>query len=721
MKQRTGRFIGVVSALLLFLSAGATTNASAQGTGFTYQGRLQDSGTNANGNYDFQFTLWDALTGGTQQPQPTPVTVTKSGVAVANGVFTVQLDFGATAFPGADRWLETSVRLSGAGALTVLSPRQPITSTPYAVRSASSSSSDVATTATNATQLGGVAANQYVVTTDARMSDPRTPTAGSSNYIQNTASQQASTNFNISGNGTAGGTLSGNTINANTQYNIGGNRALGISGGGPFSNSNTFVGFQAGASNTPFTDGSQQGNFNSFFGKQAGLNNTSGFANTFFGSVAGGSNTTGPGNSFFGYDAGLLNTIGLGNSFFGASAGRANSLGSENSFFGNGTGTNSNGVQNSFYGAMAGLTNETGDSNSALGFAADFGSNNLSNATAIGAQAYVTASNSLVLGSISGFNAAAVDTNVGIGTTAPIARLHISGNASFANLLELENTNPGNARGFIVGPTANYFVIYDVNAATARLAINYGGNVGLGTTAPGAPLEVRRNAAIGADWQAGQLRISGASDPNMQLSVGYDTVNNLGVIQAGQANVAFRTLSFNPSGGNVGVGTTSPDQKLSVNGNASKSGGGSWLTFSDERLKNITGRFTPGLKAVMQLQPLRYEYKRDNALKLKSEGEHIGFSAQAVQKIIPEAVSKNDKGYLLVNNDPILWTMLNAIKEQQAEIDHQQELLKRQQEQIKRQEAQAREQRETFAAQQQQLDALKKLVCRSHPRSAACR
>jgi hypothetical protein len=84
MKQRTGRFIGVVSALLLFLSAGATTNASAQGTGFTYQGRLQDSGANANGNYDFQFTLWDALTGGTQQPQPTPVTVTKSGVTVAN-------------------------------------------------------------------------------------------------------------------------------------------------------------------------------------------------------------------------------------------------------------------------------------------------------------------------------------------------------------------------------------------------------------------------------------------------------------------------------------------------------------------------------------------------------------------------------------------------------------------------------------------------------------
>lgn len=49
--------------------------------------------------------------------------------------------------------------------------------------------------------------------------------------------------------------------------------------------------------------------------------------------------------------------------------------------------------------------------------------------------------------------------------------------------------------------------------------------------------------------------------------------------------------------------------------------------------------------------------------------KQFGFGAQAVQKIIPEAVSTNTKGYLLVNNDPILWTMLNAIKEQQQTIE----------------------------------------------------
>jgi hypothetical protein len=120
--------------------------------------------------------------------------------------------------------------------------------------------------------------------------------------------------------------------------------------------------------------------------------------------------------------------------------------------------------------------------------------------------------------------------------------------------------------------------------------------------------------------------------------------------------------------GNVGIATSSPTDTLSVNGTASKPGGGTWAVFSDERLKNIKGRFNVGLKALMQLQPIRYEYKKDNALGLKSEGENIGFGAQTLQKVLPEAVTKNSAGYLMVNSDPIIWTMLNAIKEQQKEI-----------------------------------------------------
>ena len=111
--------------------------------------------------------------------------------------------------------------------------------------------------------------------------------------------------------------------------------------------------------------------------------------------------------------------------------------------------------------------------------------------------------------------------------------------------------------------------------------------------------------------------------------------------------------------------------------------------------------------AVMKLQPLLYEYKADNALGIKSEGDHIGFGAQAVQKIIPEAVTKNDKGYLLVNNDPIMWTMLNAIKEQQAQIELQNKT--------------ARDQRIQIETHQRQIRELKKLVCLNNKQAEICK
>ena len=69
--------------------------------------------------------------------------------------------------------------------------------------------------------------------------------AGSANYIQNGTAQQSSSNFNISGDGTAGGTLSANTVNAATEYHIGGARVINNAGTG-----NMFVGAATGNSNT---------------------------------------------------------------------------------------------------------------------------------------------------------------------------------------------------------------------------------------------------------------------------------------------------------------------------------------------------------------------------------------------------------------------------------------------------------------------------------------
>lgn len=105
--------------------------ATAQSTAFTYQGHLMDAGASANGNYDIQFTLKNALTAGGTVGTPQAV----SPVTAVNGIFTVTLDFGSTPFDGSDRWVELGVRPAGSvAAYTVLTPRQRLTATPYALR-----------------------------------------------------------------------------------------------------------------------------------------------------------------------------------------------------------------------------------------------------------------------------------------------------------------------------------------------------------------------------------------------------------------------------------------------------------------------------------------------------------------------------------------------------------------------------------------------------------
>jgi trimeric autotransporter adhesin len=528
---------------LLILFIVCAPSVTAQSTGFTYQGRLSDNNLPANGIYDFEFKLFTALVGGTQDGTPRQLL----GVTVTNGVFSVVVDFGAGAFPGADRFLEIAVRQAGSGSFITLSPRQQVNPTPYAIKSSSAdlasfainaqnainatnattaetaqnaanaTNAQNATSAQNALQLGGVAASQFVQTSDSRLSDARNPLSGSANYIQNTGTLQATSNFNISGNGTAGGTLTGNIVSATSQYNIGiarvlsspgsfnffagngagqlnttgtGNSFFGVNAGifNTTGGSNAFFGFEAGRNNNAGANNSYfgkdagrssttgddnaffgndagqsntTGGSNSFFGKGAGADNTTATGNSFFGALAGNSNTTGANNAFFGFEAGRLsddafnnsffgfeagesNVIGLNNAFFGFTAGKLNT-GSRNSFFGSGAGqvstggfhnsffggqaggANTTGDDNSFFGLDSGLANTTGSNNSTFGATANVGASNLTNATAIGAKAFVTTSNSLVLGQINGTNGATASTNVGIGTTAPLDRLHVNG------------------------------------------------------------------------------------------------------------------------------------------------------------------------------------------------------------------------------------------------------------------------------------------------------
>jgi hypothetical protein len=99
------------------------------GTAFSYQGRLLDGGSPANGAYDLQFALFDAPSDGTQ----VGATIVRNDVAVAAGLFTVGLDFGPEVFIGYARWLQVGVRPgAGTGAFTPIGPRQEIQPAPHA-------------------------------------------------------------------------------------------------------------------------------------------------------------------------------------------------------------------------------------------------------------------------------------------------------------------------------------------------------------------------------------------------------------------------------------------------------------------------------------------------------------------------------------------------------------------------------------------------------------
>lgn len=211
--------------LSLVIGLTAAASAFAQSAPFTYQGRLTDGSFPANGIYEMQFSIYDAVSGGSQ----IGTTIANSSVTVTNGVFTVTLDFSpATPFStGADRWLGIAVRkLSDPPGFTALSPRQPITAVPYSTRSLSASTADNAATAVtsvtsqNASQLQSDLASGGTINTATNPVDwsklKNVPTDvkdfSASNYIQNTTSPQAA-NISVSGNAVIGGSVTSTPIN----------------------------------------------------------------------------------------------------------------------------------------------------------------------------------------------------------------------------------------------------------------------------------------------------------------------------------------------------------------------------------------------------------------------------------------------------------------------------------------------------------------------------
>ncbi len=454
-------------------------------------------------------------------------------------------------------------------------------------------------------------------------------------------------NQSVTGTVTASGSVNGGVLNATSSFNFGGvpfgfgslttgNVFLGYAGNFTASNvGNTGVGYSAlaalttGVGNVAVGGGAllanTTGGSNTAIGWAALNTTTTSLSNTAIGTQALGYNGTGSYNTATGVDALIVNTTGS----FGTAGGAL-------SLYSNTTGTN-----NTAYGGDTLFYNTTGNFNTAVGSHALETNTTGAGDTAVGDQA----------GTPQDFTNTAGWNNTFVGFEA---------NAGGVNEATLSNST---AIGAFAQVTENNALVLGgingVNGATANTM------VGIGTTAPTQSLEVDLGNALvrGPETfqQSGDNATLFLGDTNNFVQANFGVGLTFGVFE----NSSALTIV---NGGLVGIGTATPDSLLTVNGSADKPGGGSWGSYSDARLKTLHGDFNSGLSQILKLHPIRYRYKEDNGMGIRDRDEHVGFVAQDVQRVIPEAVTENNKGYLLVNNDPILWTMLNAIKEQQREI-----------------------------------------------------
>ena len=151
----------VLVTLLSMVCQDATLAQSALGTSFTYQGMLALDGTQADGEFDFEFRLFDAATGGNQQGS----VVVLEDLIVSGGLFSVELDFGAEVFGGEPPWLEIGIRPGAVtGDFSPLQPRQRLTPTPFALHAASAETAAEAASTADADLLDGMDSTEFAAT-----------------------------------------------------------------------------------------------------------------------------------------------------------------------------------------------------------------------------------------------------------------------------------------------------------------------------------------------------------------------------------------------------------------------------------------------------------------------------------------------------------------------------------------------------------------------------
>lgn len=205
-----------------------------------------------------------------------------------------------------------------------------------------------------------------------------------------------------------------------------------------------------------------------------------------------------------------------------------------------------------------------------------------------------------------------------------------------------------------------------INTSNRNILLNSSGNnVGIGTNVPGDKLHVVGGAIrLSAGSKTLRLRTDGAALDLQASGAKLFITSNTDVV-------------LNPFGSNgrVGIKTEAPTATLSVNGDANKPGGGSWGSFSDRRLKKDVHDFNSGLDLLKNVHVVKFHYNEKSGY--DPSVEYIGVIAQELRKVAPFMVQENttmkqDPGqdpYLTVDPSAFTYIAINAIKEQQKQIE----------------------------------------------------
>lgn len=666
--------VSIICSVLAFMAVPVAAQ-TVQGTAFTYQGELRQSNQPVTGSVPMVFTLWNdpTLTGAGSQVGPT-LSFDGTGsdpppVPVDNGIFTVTLDFGSTAFITATdeaTWLQVSV--NG----TVLSPRTQIQNSPYALTSQLAYNvlaNSIGTTQINSAQVQrrvtgscGTGSAISVINQDGTVSCQAaggtitgvTPAAGSGlTGGGTTGSVSIGTDTSVLQKRVGGTCPSGFSIRA---VNADGTVACLAAGTGTVTSITAGNGLTGGTITSTGTIGVDT-SIVALSANTWGLSGNAGVTNGYLGTIdsnpltfkvngtmAGQLQPTVPSGGFFDEPNVIFgssaNTVAAGvvGATIGGGGARYTSGNFNNSISGN-------------YGTVSG-----GTSNAVSGFGAAVGGGNANNANGT----YSVVSGGWI-------NLASADYAVvpgGYGNKAGGFASFAGG--SYAHVRSAVDTGSSGDNGTFIwsdysGGSTNQFTSTGIN----QFLIRAGGGVGINTTPfiPDVELTIR-GSATAPSANADIVLLPRSSNYGFNLSVSGTSQSD--------ASFAIESTNFTSYLSIDATGNVSVNQgNLTLAGSAAqayKPGGGAWSAPSDVRLKRDIRSLDHELDKLLQLRGVSFEYAHpDN--ELHPAGRFVGFIAQDVQAVFPDWIGQTPDGYLTVGPKGFEAMTVEALRELRAEKD----------------------------------------------------